>query len=102
MDLVSALESLGLNRVQLEKKLLLVGYRREDSLAYSRKMVLLEPALVFPVERVPQVRQVDRGVIEVHYRVELDETTALDSAAAEIVLRAVGLSRNWPTGRGQA
>lgn len=57
--------------------LLRAGYSPADRDAYQQRVFALEESW-FPAAQVPQVRQVDPGVFDLRYRVQLDEVCGLN------------------------
>jgi hypothetical protein len=70
--------------------LALAGYSAAARDEYKRRFVLLETPCWFDADDVPRVREVDEGVLNVRYEVQLDPDLALPPGAADEVWATLG------------
>lgn len=90
-ELVTSLSDRVADGAAFEAKLLQVGYSHADAPAYQRRLALLAPPHVFPIDAVPRVRAFDQGVSQLRYAVQLDPERALDEVeATEVLQHALG------------
>lgn len=85
-DLVEALGARLDDHRQFEAKLLQTGYSRSDAHHYKLRLRDLEPPRLFPIGRIPRVREADYGVSNIRFRVKLDEAAAVTPAEAIALL----------------
>ncbi len=86
-DLVDGIAGRTTETVALERALLAVGYSRADAALYKARFVLLEAAHWFAESDVPSIRQMDTGITQVRYVVQLDELRGLEDAEAQALER---------------
>jgi len=92
--LIDQIGSLCVDSLLFEKKLMVRGYGRGDSVAYSTKFLVLEGPTLFPSSVVPRIREMDVGISHVRYNVTLDEAKALTpNEAASILEETVSFGR---------
>ncbi len=89
-DLVMRVTSRLPESSEFERKLAQAGYSHSDAGLYTTRFVLLEAPLVFPTDSIPQVRQLDPGVIRVRYEARLERHRALPQEDAARLIRGLG------------
>jgi hypothetical protein len=74
-----------------EERLAMAGYVRADEHLYTRGLALLERPSLYMAADVPRVRDVDPGVSELRYRVQLPLDAALEGDALAAATAALGV-----------
>jgi hypothetical protein len=72
--------------ILLERALLAAGHSARTADMHDTRYVLLEQPMVFSRSSLPQVHQLDPGVLHVRYEAQLDELDALDPALADRII----------------